>query len=303
MVVRLLALLALACTAVAQEQPWWVVLSDIAIRADGKATRPAGRFANRTPSPDGKHLVWAAWHDRNRDLFICDKDEKNGRRLTKHVAMDAMPTWSPDGKRIAFASQRVGRKWQIWILPVAGGLPKLVTTDEHGAWMPHFAPNGNRLAYIVRVPLPRGGKGWRGDIVVHDLDASTRTVIAKNLHMPSVSWSPDGKRLAVGAIGSLRIHEGTKVVTHVDLPKADKRLHAHIAGALVWRPDGRELVCSITFAGGRAAIVRDDATGKKAADFDRIYGDHELFFLTPDGKLRAIEVPKGVSVRPHRWAR
>ena len=57
MVVRLVALLALACTAVAQEKPWWVVLPQgedaIAVRADGKATKPAGRFAMRTPSPDG----------------------------------------------------------------------------------------------------------------------------------------------------------------------------------------------------------------------------------------------------------
>ena len=302
MVVRLVALLALACAAVAQEKPWWVVMSDIAIRTDGKATRPAGRFADRTPSPDGKHLVWAAWQGKNRDVYVCDQDGQNERRLTHHPAMDTSPTWSPDGKRIAFASHRVGRKAQVWIVPIARGLPQLVTVEEHGVWLPRFAPTGNRLAYIARVPLRRG-KGWHGHIVVFDLVTRARTVIAKNLHMPSVAWSPDGKRLAIGAMASLRIYEGTKVVTNVDLPKADKRLYAHIAGALVWRPDGKELVCAITFAGGRAAKVRNDATGAKTVDFDRMHGDRELFFLTADGKLRSIEVARGVSVRPHHWAR
>lgn len=313
MVVRLVALLALACAAAAQERAWWVVLpredgnGGVLLRADGKASirDPGAVDFRRRLSPDGRWLVWEdPTLDRMRttELFLSGRHGGHTKQLTRGGQISGAPSWLHDSKRIAFLSnQPKGGRRQVFIVDVHGGAATRITDEEAGVVAVRASPRTNQLAYVI--PLPHRGKGWIGNVIIHDLGSGRRTLVAKSVKIPSLAWSPDGKRLAVSGIGSIRIYEGTKVVTNVDLPKADQRLYAHIAGSLVWRPDGKELACSVTFAGGRAAVAHDDATGNKTADFDRIYGDRELFFLTLDGKLRAIEVPRGVSVKPHHWAR
>lgn len=308
MVLRLSVLVIFASAVAAQEQPWWVVLSrkdggSSLVRADGKGVirrspQPADR--NRMPSPDGEHWVWADLRQNDRDIYICNKQGKRTHRLTTHRAMDSDPTWAPDSKRVAFVSARSGQR-EIWIKSISGGEARQLTKTLHGASSAKFAPTGNRVAYIVR--LPRRGKGWIGNVVIHDVDSGARTLVAQKLSMPSLAWHPDGKRLAVSSIGSIRLFEGDKLLKHVEIVNADKRLYAHLPYHLIWRPDGKELACSITFAGGRAAVAVDNAMGRPEAKFDRIFGDRELFFMTPAGKLRSIELPKGAFVWPVSWAR
>ena len=76
-----------------------------------------------------------------------DADGSNVRRLTSHRAMDYWPVWSPDGKRLAFTSNRDGN-YEIYVMNADGtGLRNLTRhrgQDNYATW----SPDGKRLAFI-----------------------------------------------------------------------------------------------------------------------------------------------------------
>jgi TolB protein len=79
-------------------------------------------------------------------------DGSDVRRLTDHPKMDYWPAWSPDGKRIAFTSNRDGN-YEIYVVQADGSGPRNVSkhpaSDNYATW----SPDGARLAFISN----RGG--------------------------------------------------------------------------------------------------------------------------------------------------
>jgi Tol biopolymer transport system component len=67
-------------------------------------------------------------------------------QLTNDAADDAMPTFSPDGSKIAFASNRSGN-WDIYVMPVGGGKAVQLTQDGADELHPSWSPTGNELVY------------------------------------------------------------------------------------------------------------------------------------------------------------
>ena len=73
-----------------------------------------------------------------------DADGRNPRKLTDNHWLDNSPSWSPDGKRIAFASTK-DRNWEIYVVDADGGNPQNLTNnpfahDRQPAWYsPAFA--------------------------------------------------------------------------------------------------------------------------------------------------------------------
>jgi dipeptidyl aminopeptidase/acylaminoacyl peptidase len=92
------------------------------------------RLADPQLSPDGKWVAYQAQEidlpagSRNTDLWIVPFEGGDApRRLTHHPTADTRPRWSPDGKRIAFLSNRDGET-QAFILDLAGGEARKVTS-------------------------------------------------------------------------------------------------------------------------------------------------------------------------------
>ena len=132
--------------------------------------KPADLALVRTPgsaslSPDGRRaVVSVARLDLDDDVYraglwlLDTTGEAPPRRLTDGRNRDVAPAWSPDGTSIAFLRSVVpDGKPQLLVLPVEGGEPRAVTTDEHhplGAGAPRWSPDSARLAYTARVPEP-----------------------------------------------------------------------------------------------------------------------------------------------------
>src|SRR6516225_5113349 len=78
------------------------------------------RFA-RTPdiSPDGKQVVFSYLGD----IWIVETIGGIARPVTQHIAHDVDPVFSPDGKYIAFSSNRNG-SYDVFVIPTSGGKPK-----------------------------------------------------------------------------------------------------------------------------------------------------------------------------------
>jgi Tol biopolymer transport system component len=292
-VVRLALLALLAAPAVAQP-----------LVADGKRMLLVGNDGKLTPSPivyrkdarisrDGKRLIWAQWVNRNRDLYACDHDGKNAARLTQHQSMDSAPDWGPDARTFVFNSERSGQR-QVWLND--GKKVVQLTRDVDGAWEPKLSPDGKQVAFGSI--LPRRGKGWQASVVVLDIASGKRRVLLKEAFMPDLAWSPDGKTLAVGSFALTLIDVASGRTTRSWLfSDLNKKLYAHHGHGVTWSPDGKRLAMNILFAGGRAAGTGADGN----PEWDQLLGDHELFYLTLDGKLTFARLPKGVAPVPWAW--
>ena len=97
-------------------------------------------------SPDGNQLVFAAARTSGTyDIYTVRLDGTDLKRLTQDPATDFAPVWSPDGKTIAFQSDRDDR-WHVWLMDADGSNQRrLPHGEEEGAW-PAWISAG-RLAY------------------------------------------------------------------------------------------------------------------------------------------------------------
>ncbi len=126
-------------------------------------------------SPDGRHVLFTrGWVDRMEDrtrtnLWIAEADGSRMRQLTSGTWSDFSPVWSPDGRRIAFLSDRAGSS-QIHILWLDTGETTQLTHLEQTPHALRWSPDGKTLAFGMRVPetkpilpvrlpeFPRGAK-------------------------------------------------------------------------------------------------------------------------------------------------
>ncbi|TNJ32856.1 alpha/beta hydrolase family protein [Arenimonas terrae] len=115
------------------------------------------RIGNPETSPDGRHIVApvtrAVLADDKllTDLWLWSTDGKTERALTSDPAAESSPRFSPDGQTLAFIAQRDDDKApQLYLLPLAGGEPRRLTTFATGVSVPRWAGNG-RLVFASRV--------------------------------------------------------------------------------------------------------------------------------------------------------
>lgn len=98
-------------------------------------------------STDGKQIVFASTqHRETADLFIKNVGSRVVTQLTNDAANDVMPKLSPDGSRIAFASNRSGN-WDIYVMPTSGGKAVQLTSDNADDLHPTWSPDGSQLAF------------------------------------------------------------------------------------------------------------------------------------------------------------
>jgi TolB protein len=113
------------------------------------------------PSPDGTQLLWRriepaggkSESGRNSEVFWMDLRSGERRNLTANQAYDGWPAWSPDGKRIAFASNRANREFEafdIYVAATDGSDVTRVTFGDGaqglGSWTkPTFSADGKRI--------------------------------------------------------------------------------------------------------------------------------------------------------------
>ncbi|MCC5822963.1 MAG: DPP IV N-terminal domain-containing protein [Phycisphaerales bacterium] len=107
----------------------------------------AGADFDPTPTPDGRHIVFASTQHRpTADIYIKPINGSVVTRLTDDPGQDVMPAVSPDGRYIAYCSDRNG-SWDIFVMPIEGGKAVQLTSDSAHDLHPSWSPDGNRIVF------------------------------------------------------------------------------------------------------------------------------------------------------------
>lgn len=134
-------------------------------------------FGGFSPETSAKSVV-------NLEVCVMNADGSNLINLTQNPADDTSPVWSPDGKKIAFLSNREGGQ-RIYVMDADGtNVIRLTGELESVNWLA-WSPNGKKIAFVD------------GDLYVMDSDGSNAHELVMSVsRINGVSWSPDSKKLA-----------------------------------------------------------------------------------------------------------
>jgi eukaryotic-like serine/threonine-protein kinase len=245
----------------------------------------SGKAALAAISPDGKYVVSVVSDNGKQSLWLRNVPSgSNTQILEPDPFTFRSPAFSPDGSYIFYrkASDATQTEFLVYRMPVLGGTPQLVARDVDGG--PTISPDGKRMVY-VRANDPEAGK-YR--LLSSNVDGSDEKIlqIAPNPSPDTLSWSPDGKRIAFisyaqsNAQGQISIFDlaSSKESPLTSFPD-------RVFNDLAWTPEGRGLLVNYRASG--AANQQLGFVSYPAGRFQSLTNDthgYRTLSLSGDGK-------------------
>ncbi|HEY5059678.1 MAG TPA: S9 family peptidase [Gaiellaceae bacterium] len=244
-------------------------------------------------SPDGTRVAYQVWsidkesNEYRGAIWMASLDGSEApRRFTSGEKSDGSPQWSPDGKWLAFISNRGGEKQsaQLYVIPAEGGEARKLTDMKESVEETAWSPDSTRLAFAARV---RDEAYEEED----DRKRKPRRVTRLIYKLDSVGWTTDRRRhLFVVDL------EGTEPRQLTDGDYED--------GEHVWTPDGARIVFSAlrderwdTELISRLYVV--DAEGGQPEPLTSAAGSYEQPSFSPDGTRLAYRFTPEDGTFPH----
>ena len=244
-------------------------------------------------SPDGKRVTFAALNQ----IWVMEIGDQP-RPITSGLYYKTDPAWSPDGTKIAYASDKSGKTMDLYVIDWNTGAERRVTAlDASAEVSPAWSPDGRFLAY-----QDQNGATWTVEI---DTGVVKRVIVP--LFAPGKpTWHPSGKTIAVAALKpyTRRFREGTSQVLTVDLasgaltytePAAFESFSTRGEDGPIYSPDGSALAAVMH---SQLYLIPVDAKGVPNSTAQKINhevtdaptwsGDSRSLLYLSNGKLRLI---------------
>lgn len=194
-------------------------------------------------SPLWGKIAFYSTRDGNSEIYKMDSDGSDQTRLTFNAAKDNAPSWSPNGRQIAFHSSRhddndphtAEENAEIYVMDADGGNQQRLTRypglDNYADWH----PDGSQIAFTST-------RNGTFNIFVIDADGSNVRQITDLDFASRPKWSPEGKRVAFeGYIGNQReifvVNADGAGRFKVSKPRPDASMF--LGG---WSPNGKQIL-------------------------------------------------------------
>ncbi len=253
--------------------------------------------------------IWAAWSPSGnqiafeRDVYTgafvsragiyTMNADGTGLRLLTPTGFNGRPSWSPDGRRILYATLQYGKQATVSVMAANGTgvkhvlsipLPEKTFQAKGGKKLesPAFSPDGKRIAFIW------GKKAGAGAIFTMNAEGGGLKQVTpwqKGGLADKIDWSPDGSRIAFSSPGI------------GDVPGVSSNV-------FTVRPDGTGLIKLTSSRGGKIHNGLDSWSpdGKKIAFVSNRTGTYEIYVMNADGS-RVTQVTSGPEAHRAAWAR
>ena len=130
------------------------------------------------------------------DIWTADENGQNVRRITVHRARDVYPRFSPDGRWIAFSSDRNGNL-DVFVVPAAGGTPKALTAHSADDTVLGWAPDAKTILFASN-----RAEDFTGKLYTIGLEGGMPKNVGADMGVWAV-YSPDGSKLAINRHGQV----------------------------------------------------------------------------------------------------
>lgn len=156
----------------------------------GKTLRVAKSGVSIDPAwRNNREVATTFSFEGDQELYLLDSAGAIKQRLTTSGGIDLSPTFSPDGRKMAFVSERSGQP-QIFVYDFSSGKTQRLTFSGRYNTQPAWSPNGDKIAFST------WESGGEINIFVINSDGSALTQLtAQAGENESPSWSPDGRMI------------------------------------------------------------------------------------------------------------
>lgn len=176
-------------------------------------------------SPNGARVAYVtstpslATNEHVGAMFLVPSAGGPSVRLGQAITIFNVPApaprlrWTPDGTAVSLMAAVDGRP-QVALVPTSGAAPRVVTSAPEGVFGYEWAPNGQRLAYLTRDPMPDAEARARQDrsfviradaierptrLMVREADGTLRTLTPTSQYVDAITWTPDGREIVYSA--------------------------------------------------------------------------------------------------------
>lgn len=178
------------------------------------------------PSPDGRMIAFDSDRDGARAVYVAEASGRGVRRVSGE-GFAAVPSWSPDARRLVYSRPEPDRPkvWNLWMVDLATGHSERLTSHRVGQpWGASWFPDGERILYGVEDRLVVRGLDGSGQRIYH----SPRK--GRLVRTPAVS--PDGRRVM------FQVYRDGGWLLDLDDGSMRKVLSDPTAEEFTWSPDG-----------------------------------------------------------------